>query len=47
MKEVSISMVSGATSQWKKTNWEEKGAIDTLPKNKIACLYRQTSDGVM
>lgn len=47
MKEVSIPMVSGATSQWKKTNWEEKGTIDTLPKNKIACLYRQTSDGVM
>lgn len=47
MKEVGISMVSGATSQWKKTDWEERGTIDTLPKDKICCLYRQTPDQVM
>ena len=47
MKEVGISMVSGATSQWKSKIWQEKGTIDTLPKDKICCLYRQTSDGVM
>ena len=47
MKEIGISMISGATSQWKKTEWSQKGTINTLPKDKICCLYRQTSDGVM
>lgn len=42
MKEVGISMVSGATSQWNKTTWQQKGTIDSLPKNKICCLYRWT-----
>lgn len=42
MKEVGISLVSGATSQWNKTNWEQSGTIDSLPKNKICCLYRWT-----
>lgn len=47
MKEVGISMVSGATSQWKKTNWMKKGTIDSLPANKICCLYRQTNGTTM
>ena len=42
MKEVGISMVSGATSQWNKTDWMKKGTIDSLPKEKICCLYRWT-----
>lgn len=35
-----IAMVSGATSQWNKTNWMQKGEIATLPKDKVCCLYR-------
>lgn len=42
MKEIGITMVSGATSQWKKTNWLQKGTIDNIPANKICCLYRWT-----
>lgn len=42
MKEVGITLVSGASSQWKKTDWEAKGTIDTLPKNKVCILYRES-----
>ena len=42
MKQIGISMVSGATSQWKKTKWARKGTIDQLPKDQVACLYRWT-----
>ena len=42
MKQIGISMVSGATSQWKKTKWASKGTIDQLPKDQVACLYRWT-----
>lgn len=41
MKQVGIQMVSGATSQWNKTNFEVKGTIDTLPADKVCCLYRK------
>jgi len=34
-------MVSGATSQWNKTKFEVKGTIDTLPADKVCCLYRK------
>lgn len=47
LKQVDISMVSGATSQWKKTNWAQKGTIDTLPKDKVCCLYRQDDSSTM
>lgn len=40
MKTVGISMVSGATSQVKKTNWQVFDTIDKLPRDKICCLYR-------
>lgn len=43
MKQVGIKMVSGANSQWLKTNFVEKGTIDTLPKDKVCCLYRYDS----
>lgn len=42
MKEVDITLVSGASSQWKKTDWETKGTIDTLPKDKVCILYRES-----
>lgn len=40
-----VKLVSGATSQWKETDWAEKGEIDTLPIDRVAFLYREsTSD---
>lgn len=47
MKQVGISIPSGATSQWKKTNWQERGTISTMPKNKQCLQYRQDADGTM
>lgn len=47
LKQVDISIVAGATSQWKKTNWAQKGTIDTLPKDKVCCLYRQDDSNTM
>lgn len=41
-KQVGITLVSGASSQWKKTDWEDKGTINTLPVNKICFLYRES-----
>lgn len=46
MAQAGISMVSGATSQWNKTDWMQKGEITTLPKDKVCCLYRYR-DGKM
>lgn len=42
MKQVGISLVSGASSQWKKTDWEQKGDISTLPADKVCILYRES-----
>lgn len=42
MKEAGVSMVSGASSQWKKTDWEATGTIDTVPKDKLCALYRES-----
>ena len=44
-----VSLVSGATSQWHKTDWATKGPIETLPANTPAFLYRRQrgSDSVM
>lgn len=47
MKEIGISMVSGATSQWNKTDWIKKGKINTIPRDKICCLYRQINGTTM
>lgn len=45
MNAIGISLVSGANSQWTKTDWEEKGTIDTIPKDKLCLIYREDSDG--
>lgn len=42
MKEAGISMVSGASSQWKKTDWEATGTIDTIPEDKLCAVYRES-----
>lgn len=46
MDAVGIKMVSGATSQWKKTAWQETGAIDILPQDKLCIVYRDDGNGV-
>lgn len=45
MNAIGVSLVSGANSQWKQTNWEEKGSIDSLPRDKLCLLYREDADG--
>lgn len=47
MAEIGIEMVSGATSQWTRTNWAIMGEMDTLPADKMVILYRQDSPTVM
>lgn len=42
MKEAGVSMVSGASSQWKKTDWEATGTIDTIPKDKLCAVYHES-----
>lgn len=37
---VGIAMVSGATSQWNKTAWAERGEIADLPRDKVALVFR-------
>ena len=41
MAQAGITLVSGATSQWKKTKWAAKGTLDSLPAGRLALLYRQ------
>lgn len=36
-----VSMVSGATSQWEKTDWAERGEISTIPEGKTVLVYRR------
>lgn len=45
-KAADVALVSGATSQWNKTDWARKGTIDTLPEGETVFLYRQ-ADGRM
>lgn len=47
MAEIGIEMVSGATSQWKKTAWARQGTIDTLPADTLCLLFRQDAPGKM
>lgn len=43
MKQVGISIASGATSAWNRTSWASKGTIDSMPTDKVCVLYRATS----
>ncbi|MBQ9263747.1 MAG: C40 family peptidase [Clostridia bacterium] len=47
MNSVGISLVSGATSQWNKTAFEQKGPIDQMPQDQVCLLYRQDSASTM
>lgn len=44
MEHIGISMVSGANSQWEKTNWEQAGEIGTIPRGKLCIVYRYDAD---
>lgn len=48
-KEGGVTLVSGATSQWNKTEWAQKGPIETIPPGKTVFVYRRQngSDSVM
>lgn len=45
MHSIGIEMVSGANSQWLKTDWAQTGTIDTLPGDKLCLVYREDADG--
>jgi len=44
MDAVGISLVSGANSQWSKTEWEIRGKIDGLPREKVCLVFRDDGD---
>lgn len=41
-KAAGLTLPSGASSQWNKAEWAEKGAIDTLPRGRVCFLYRES-----
>lgn len=43
MKQIGFKITAGASSAWNSTKWASKGTIDTLPKDKVCCLYRQST----
>ena len=47
MNAAGISLASGATSQWTKTAWAEKGALSQMPLDRLCLVYRQDSASVM
>lgn len=47
MDAIGIRMVSGATSQWNKTKWAEKGEMDTLPPDTLCLVFRQDNPNTM
>lgn len=38
-----IVLVSGATSQWNKTDWLKKGTINDLPADTVCSLFRESN----
>lgn len=47
MDSVGIPLVSGATSQWNKTEWEAKGPLDQMPLDQLCQVFRASSPSVM
>ena len=45
-KEAGVSLVSGATSQWRETPWARQGTIDSLPQDEPVFVFRE-KDGRM
>lgn len=44
MAAVGISLVSGANSQWERTQSEERGEIDAMPLDKVCLVFRRDGD---
>ena len=44
MAAVGISLVSGANSQWERTQSEERGEIDSMPLDKVCLVFRRDGD---
>ena len=42
-KAAGVSLVSGATSQWTKTEWDERGEIATIPQGEVVFVYRRST----
>lgn len=42
-KAAGVTLVSGATSQWNKTDWAKQGTMDTLPAGETVFVYRQSN----
>ena len=40
-----LKLVSGASSQWNKTDWAEKGPIDKAPAGRVLFLYKRSKTG--
>lgn len=40
MEAIGIPMVSGANSQWERTDWERKGSITELPGDRVCLVFR-------
>ena len=40
MEAIGIPMVSGANSQWERTDWEQKGPITDLPVDRVCLVFR-------
>ena len=47
MDAVGIKLVSGATSQWTRTAWAEKGELASLPEAGLCLVFRQDAPGKM
>lgn len=47
MAAAEIPLVSGANSQWLKTQFTVKGEIDQLPRDRVALVFRRDDDGKM
>ena len=47
MQAAGIPLVSGANSQWLKTQFVQKGEIKDLPRDKVCLVFRRDSDGKM
>lgn len=40
-KAAGLELPSGASSQWNKADWDQKGTIDTLPRGTVCFLYQE------
>ena len=43
-KAAGVTLVSGATSQWEKTDWADTGEISTIPESKTVFVYRRNKN---